>query len=352
MFLHATWRTEDIVERRKWRFESENLEASGWLIAMSGTGHLGVRFEPVNRAKFLDPCSYAAPGALVELIDQLPEVQGSEASLCISAVPLVWMDAADAITGFLNRLGLTSCISGQQINIQGKPLPPSKLIIRAALSLFALDSNARGLVSPDKLARIQRKAITEFTGDTDDLIGFRDQQSGTQRLESLLRVRHQQPYNTLREEAVQSAFNRLGTKEVVQFDCGNGALLRRLLNSLNLKTAVGVEASLRRLQRAKARLGPFGIAIHGSVTEPGEELPRSATALLIGALPSATDARLTMAEKTLFGGNGFEWVLCVEGCRWSSTALEDWSASIEKRFNYDWRSWPIAAAPPFCFVAP
>lgn len=96
-----------------------------------------------------------------------------------------------------------------------------------------------------------REALTvldEKFGVVEDETEEPDQASGEEALEKPMRL------NDLRYEAVTAALLKLGARRVCDLGCGEGRLLRRLMQEKTLDFMLGIEVSTLELEKAQRRL--------------------------------------------------------------------------------------------------
>ncbi len=115
--------------------------------------------------------------------------------------------------------------------------------------------------------------------------------------------------NELRLEAVAGALRGLGVRRVVDLGCGEGRLLKALLQDRRFEEIVGLDASVRALEMARARLDLDRLAslqrtriklMHGALTYRDERLEGFDGASVVEVIEHLDPARLAAFERVLF----------------------------------------------------
>lgn len=114
----------------------------------------------------------------------------------------------------------------------------------------------------------------------------------------------------LRREAVIAALRESGAKRVLDLGCGEGKLLRALLDERSLERVVGVDVSHRALEVAAERLHLERMSprqrervelLHGSLTYRDRRLEGFDAAALVEVIEHLDLARLPALERSVFG---------------------------------------------------
>ncbi len=115
--------------------------------------------------------------------------------------------------------------------------------------------------------------------------------------------------NELRLEAVAGALRGLGVRRVVDLGCGEGRLLKALLQDRRFEEIVGLDASVRALEMARARLNLDRLPslqrtriklMHGALTYRDERLEGFDGASVVEVIEHLDPARLAAFERVLF----------------------------------------------------
>jgi len=341
MVLRATWRSSDPELQKNFRFRTRLGRGVGWLKVDRGEGELAVHLQIETGTGYVEPERLSALGALV--FAEIPEIAGRETAMRVSPLPERWSEVTDRVSSYLRRLGLTARIEGRVMKFTDDADSPTVLIRRVTIALFSMDAYTLERSLSETREPIRRLALKHFDSGADEILSLLDEESGGRRLRKLLTEPHASGESERRRDAIASALRKLPVRKLVQFYCGNGAVLRQQSQSMKLERLVGVEPAATVLQRAQARCGSMAEIHHGSLLEPPEGLPTDSAALLVEALPLASDARLARAAAVLFSDLGFEFVLCIERTRWSSSALREWASSTASAYGYLVASWQIGS---------
>ena len=188
-----------------------------------GSGNLAIHYEP-RCEQFIEPARYSAAGLLALLRNNLPALDGDAAELCFSPVPTEWLAAAEKVRAMFWGAGFAPKFDGRTLELQARGVP-SKLLTRAALVCFVLDPFTRSFMNQKLLNEVASCVGIEF-GYADSLLALLDIDHGANRLSRLLGTYVEKSGDRTREEDVEAALRRLGTRKVVQFDCGGGRFLQ------------------------------------------------------------------------------------------------------------------------------
>ncbi len=153
---------------------------------------------------------------------------------------------------------------------------------------------------------LYRQALARSTDDENDPATDDDDTPGEQAelaLEQPLSLNHQ------RLEAVVTALRHSGARRVLDLGCAEGRLMRRLLDEKQVEEIVGLDVSIRSLERATERLRldrlPEAQArrirlIHGSLTYRDRRLEGFDAAALVEVIEHLDPPRLRALERTIF----------------------------------------------------
>ena len=199
--------------------------------------------------------------------------------------------------------------------------------------------------------------------------GARDAEENT--LEKPLRLNEQ------RLSAVVEAIKRSGAKRVLDLGCGEGRLLRLLLQERQFDEIVGMDVSYRTLQFASDRLALDRLApmqrrrinlIHGSLVYRDARLAGFDVAALVEVIEHLDAARLATCERVVFefakpscvvvttpnAEYNVHWPTLPAGrfrhkdhrFEWTRAQFAAWTDSIAKRFEYVVEMLPIGDLDP------
>ncbi|HUF86709.1 MAG TPA: methyltransferase domain-containing protein, partial [Thermohalobaculum sp.] len=109
--------------------------------------------------------------------------------------------------------------------------------------------------------------------------------------------------------AVADVVRASGARTVLDLGCGEGDLLTRLVREPGIERIVGVDLCREALGRLQARLAALpGNAcsqvelVHGSISEAGAALRGFDCAILVETIEHTDPERLSLLERSLFGG--------------------------------------------------
>lgn len=341
MVLAMNWRSPlGVNSQRRFRLRSDSVEGTAWVRLEGQRGNLVVWCELVKK-RFDGTVEHAVLGALHSLVAQLSEFEGDYAALRAASVPKAWIEAAASLTPLLERLGLSVRFEDRAISLSDKGSPLG-LLKRAAIAFLALDPKVRELVHEAEWDRARNEAIELFGDSADFLLQLMDNERGKARLANVLGTSAVAEKNLRLEEDVIASLRKLNLERIVHFGVGSGALFKRIVDTVPLKEALGVESSLVRLERAKRKLLDRAKVVHGSVIEPPTEINGASLALFVESFPRGDDERLRQAEAALFQQVQFDWVMSAE--RIEVGQLREWVSAVEERSGYRGRCWQVENA--------
>ena len=183
--------------------------------------------------------------------------------------------------------------------------------------------------------------------------------------------------NEQRVSAVIAALKSSDSKRVVDLGCGEGSLIRVLLEDREFEEIVGVDVSHRALERAQERLRlermPSKVKeriklIHGSLTYRDKRLSGFDAATAIEVIEHLDEARLATFERVLFESArpstvvlttpNVEYNVRFEGLpagsfrhkdhrfEWTRNEFQSWAAGVAERFGYSVRFLSVGAEDP------
>jgi hypothetical protein len=299
------------------------------------SGEVLLRVDVAHVGRYIEPRKHSAFGALA--FCELPAIFGTSPRIRLTAVPQEWLDASSKLISLFSRFGFTTRFDERTIEIQSETLSPSVLLRRAGLIFFALDSFSREHCTASEFEAARRATAKEFGGEGEELLLLLDDATGASRLKQFFSVHPRSGERQKREGLIGAALARIGTNKLAHFNCGSGQFLKSVAGGGQFQTIVGVEPSAVLVTRARLRLKTLAEIYHGSLLEPPSKLESGSVALLIDALPVASDMRLDRAAEVLFGELGFEFVFCVEAGdshRWTPAQLRDWASFVKDKFSY------------------
>jgi 3' terminal RNA ribose 2'-O-methyltransferase Hen1 len=173
--------------------------------------------------------------------------------------------------------------------------------------------------------------------------------------------------NDLRLEAVHAELRGAGAGRVVDLGCGEGALLRRLADDPAFLEIVGLDVSVRSLERARARLPEDRVRLlHGSLTYRDARLSGFDTAAAVEVIEHLDPPRLAAFERVVLEHArpralvlttpNAEYNALFPGLasgrfrhpdhrfEWTRSQLDDWSRRAAARFGYSVRLEPVGPA--------
>jgi 3' terminal RNA ribose 2'-O-methyltransferase Hen1 len=180
--------------------------------------------------------------------------------------------------------------------------------------------------------------------------------------------------NEQRVSAVIAALKSIDSKRVIDLGCGEGKLIRALLEDRGFPEIVGMDVSHRALERAQERLRfdrmPSRVKdrvklIHGSLTYRDKRLAGFDAATAIEVIEHLDEARLAAFERVLFEfarpsavvltTPNVEYNVRFEGLpagrfrhkdhrfEWTRNEFRSWAAAVAERFGYSVRFLPVGA---------
>lgn len=183
--------------------------------------------------------------------------------------------------------------------------------------------------------------------------------------------------NEQRVSAVIAALKSSDSKRVVDLGCGEGKLIRALLEDREFKEIVGMDVSHRALERAQERLRLDRIPsrvkdrvklIYGSLTYRDKRISGFDAATAIEVIEHLDEARLATFERVLFEfarpsavvltTPNVEYNVRFEGLpagrfrhkdhrfEWTRNEFQSWAAAVAERFGYSVRFLPVGAEDP------
>lgn len=181
--------------------------------------------------------------------------------------------------------------------------------------LPVLDDAKHYWVGDDEIAKLERAGQGWLSDHPDrDLITRRylvHQRSLLNTEEVADQGARETPLRELRAEAVLAALRDVAAHRVVDMGCGPGALLKRLAVDRTFAQIVGVDVSVRSLERARRalRLDEASDAereritlLHGSVVYRDERLAGYDAMVLMEVIEHVDPSRLDALEDAVFGG--------------------------------------------------
>jgi hypothetical protein len=278
--------------------------------------------------------SHTAVGILGVLSNILPDVDGSDTTVRVAAVPPQWVEAGEFVLEFLASLGAKCTFNGRVLEVRSA-LAPTEVIRRVGLALLCLDIETRDGLPQTVLDKARLSVVRTFSDEADTCLDLLDENQGRRRIRELLGTSFQHRDSRLAPPTL-AAIRRLKPEAVVVFHSGNGKVLEQLTQSVeSLRTIIGVEPSLYRLERTRARLKNLFEIHHGSLIELPGELATNAFAIVIDCLPPCGDMRLTKAAETLCGFSGFEWILVLD----EQTSSSAFRKICTEQFSYRGGEW-------------
>lgn len=178
--------------------------------------------------------------------------------------------------------------------------------------------------------------------------------------------------HTLRIEATAEVILNSGARRVLDLGCGEGRLIKKLLPNQNIVEVVGVDVTLRSLEKVRARLRWDQLAdklkeklklVHGSVTYRDKELEGYDAAALVEVIEHLDLSRLSALERVVFEfarprtvvvtTPNQEYNALFEGLadgamrhgdhrfEWTRSEFDAWCKSVSDRFAYRYSITPI-----------
>ncbi|HSE98808.1 MAG TPA: 3' terminal RNA ribose 2'-O-methyltransferase Hen1 [Blastocatellia bacterium] len=183
--------------------------------------------------------------------------------------------------------------------------------------------------------------------------------------------------NEQRLRTVIAALKSSNVKRVIDMGCGEGRLLRALLEDKSFEAIVGMDVSHRALERAQERLRldrmPPGVRerirlIQGSLTYRDKRLAGFDGATVVEVIEHLDEARLAAFERVLFEfaqpatvvltTPNVEYNVLFDGLpagkyrhrdhrfEWTRAEFEAWAKAVSKRFGYAVRFLSVGAEDP------
>lgn len=177
--------------------------------------------------------------------------------------------------------------------------------------------------------------------------------------------------------AVLAALQSSGSKRVIDVGCGEGRLLRELLNDRSFTQVVGMDVSHRALEIASQKLRIEDLPtmqkerirlIHGSLTYRDKRLSGFDAATVVEVIEHLDPARLATFERVLFefarpknvivttpnAGYNVKFPTLPAGkmrhkdhrFEWPRAEFQSWAAGVASRFGYSVRFLPIGPDDP------
>lgn len=214
-----------------------------------------------------------------------------------------------------------------------------------------------------------RQALSRLVDEEEDSEEEGDGRGGDRMEQSLERPLslHEQ-----RHGAVLAALRGSGARSVLDLGCGGGQLLRSLLRDRQFDRIVGLDVSIRSLERAKRRLRLDRLPerqaariklIHGSLTYRDDRLEGFDAATLVEVIEHLDPPRLSALEKVLFASARPGTVVLTTPNRdynsvwetlpagefrhsdhrfeWSREEFEGWAARVAGEHGYAVRFLPV-----------
>jgi 3' terminal RNA ribose 2'-O-methyltransferase Hen1 len=183
--------------------------------------------------------------------------------------------------------------------------------------------------------------------------------------------------NDQRLGAVMAALKSCGAKRVLDLGCGEGRLLRDLLQEKSFEEIIGVDVSYRALEIAQDRLHFDRLPprqrnriklLHGSLTYRDKRLAGYDAAAVVEVIEHLDPARLAAFERVLFefacpgtivlttpnAEYNVKWKTLPAGkfrhkdhrFEWARGQFESWAKGIAERFHYAVRFLPVGPEDP------
>ena len=180
------------------------------------------------------------------------------------------------------------------------------------------------------------------------------------------------PLNQQRLGAVMSVLKASGAKRVLDLGCGEGQLVRLLLEDKSFAEIVGVDVSYRTLERAQEKLRLDRLAprqkeriklLQGSLTYRDERIAGYDAAAVVEVIEHLDPPRLAAFERVLFeyarpgtvvmttpnAEYNVKWESLPAGkfrhrdhrFEWTRAQFQTWAAGVAERFGYSVRFLPV-----------
>lgn len=339
MFVRAEWRSESGVVLREGRVRIANGVALWRLSVEHGRGTFNLYYEPRNDDSYVSSTRSTSVGVLGLLRDSLPEMDGTDASVSVTAIGREWIDASDDVLEFFASLGVNANIRGRTLEVRGNA-SAGKLISQVGVCLVALDVRTRQALSSRALDELRFLAAKEFEYNSEEILRLFDEHDGKRRVKELLGGIRKREEHRQRDARILQALRKLNPQAITQFDCGSGWFLRRLCEEFG--AVAGIEPSLRRVERLRSRWNGRYEVHHGSIVEPSSDLETKGLALIIDGLSQLGDSRLERSVENLCGELGFEWLLVIQN-EGGASALQAFTKCAEK-FHYRSGAWQLGSS--------
>ncbi len=219
------------------------------------------------------------------------------------------------------------------------------------------------------IGNLSKSALSRFEEETDNL-GLEDAENteNTEGVASEVEVEKTEKVNLhqLRLEAACDALLKNGARSVADLGCGEGQLLRILLKYAQFEKILGVDVSIRELQKAKRKLNFEEMSprmrerldlAQGSVTYRDARFNDYDAAALVEVIEHLDLERLTALERVVFEFPNFKTIVVTtpnaeynikyetleEGrfrhndhrFEWTRTEFDAWANAVAERFGYD-----------------
>lgn len=220
------------------------------------------------------------------------------------------------------------------------------------------------------LARAALARLTEEEGQDPDVTA-QERDAEEEVVEARIRL------NDLRLGAVSAALRSSGAKRVVDLGCGEGRLLKLLLQDRQFEEILGMDVSIRSLEIAGRRLRLEDLPptqkgrirlLHGSLMYRDRRLAGYDAAAVVEVIEHLDPPRLRAFERTLFDFARPRTVVVTTPNReynvtfetlpagafrhrdhrfeWTRSEFQGWATEVAERFGYDVRFLPVGPEDP------